>query len=99
LGKDESGLRDAIDNVDLQTDDLIKKAIRDTISITSADDFASKESLDNIKNILETLDEKVAVENLEVVWKISERCEKWDALEKLRKNLRDRLNKEISRLK
>ncbi|CAG9329268.1 unnamed protein product [Blepharisma stoltei] len=99
LVKEAGGLRSSIDDVDIQTEDLLKKAIRETANTISSDDAKTKDALDKVKKAIEKIEEESPANMPEVIQRVTDRLDQWEKLERLRKDLRERLSKEINRLK
>ena len=99
LIKEAGNMRDGIDDIDLITEDLFSKAIRETANTLNLDDNKSRDILNGIKKSLEAINEITPTSIPEIVNKVQKRLENWEKLERLRKELRDKLSKEINRLK
>ncbi|OMJ76609.1 hypothetical protein SteCoe_23986 [Stentor coeruleus] len=99
LVKEAGNMRDGIDDVDLMTEDIINKALREVANSIMPDDTKSKAILDNIRKAHETVNEISPTNIPDVIDRVTKRLENWEKLERLRRELRERLSKEINRLK
>ena len=99
LIKDVGKTRDSIDDIDLMTEEILNKAIREIANSILSDDTKSRENLDSLRKTIEKINEESPVNIPECVERIYRRLEIWETLERLRKDLREKASKEISRLK
>lgn len=99
LVKSACGLRESADDIDLQTEDLLKKAVREVANTISSDDVRSRETFNKIKKDLEHVEEKSPANIPEVNERVIERLQQWEKLERLRRDIREKLSKEVNKLK
>ena len=99
LVKEAGNMRDSIDDVDLFTEDIMNKALREVANTIMPDDSKSKSTLDSIRKAVDSVNE-VSVTNIpEIIERVNKRLQNWEKLERLRKDLREKQTKEINRLK
>lgn len=99
LTKEAGNLREGIDDVDLSTEDIMNKALREVANSIMPDDSRSKSGLDSIRKSVEGVNEISATNIPETIERVTKRLENWEKLERLRRDLREKLSKEINRLK
>jgi hypothetical protein len=99
LIKEAGSMRDGIDEADLLTEELISKASRDVSNTIPSDDNRSREVLGSIRKAIEEINEASPSNIPECIGRINKRLENWERLEKLRRELREKLSKEIIRLR
>lgn len=99
LIKEVAKLRDGIDDLDVTTEELINRALREAANSILPEDSKSKELLDRIKKNIENLSEKSPTNIPDHIERIANRLEEADKIEKLRRELREKGSKEINRLK
>ena len=99
LIKDAGKMRDGIDEIDLQTEELLTKAAREVANSILSDDNKSRLSLENIRKSIEEINENSPTNIPDCIDRISKRLDVWDRLERLRRELRERSSKEINKLK
>lgn len=99
LVKEAGNMREGIDDIDLMTEDLLTKAAREVSNTIMPDDLNSKKTLDTIRKALESINENSPTNIPDIIERVVKRLENWEKLERLRKDLRERLSKEINRLR
>ena len=99
LVREAEKMRDGIDDLDLQTEDIMTKTTREVANSILADDSRSRDTLDSIKKGLEEINESSPTNIPECIDRIAKRLELTEKLERLRRDLRERASKEINRLK
>ena len=99
LVKEAGNMRDSIDDVDLFTEDIMNKALREVANTIMPDDSKSKSALDSIRKAVECVNEVSATNIPEIIERVNKRLENWEKVERLRKDLREKQTKEINRLK
>lgn len=99
LLKEVGRLRDGIDDIDVNTEELINRGLREIANSILPEDSKSKEMLDRLKKGVENLNEKNPTNIPDFIERISNRLEEADKIEKLRRELREKNSKEINRLK
>ena len=99
LIRETAKLRDGIDEIDLNDEDLVTKALREANNAILPEDFKAKELLDKIKKALEAISENSPSNIPECIERIEARMKEAEKIERLRKELREKSSKEINRLK
>jgi DNA repair exonuclease SbcCD ATPase subunit len=99
LVKDAGRMREGVDDIDVSCEELLSKAAREAANSILPEDSRSKEALEKLRKVLETINEKPATNIPDCIERISSRLDQWDKLERLRRDLRERSSKEINRLK
>ena len=99
LIRETAKLRDGIDEIDLNDEDLVTKALREANNAILPEDFKAKEMLDKIKKALESISENSPSNIPECIERIEARMKEAEKVERLRKELREKSSKEINRLK
>ncbi|CAG9335791.1 unnamed protein product [Blepharisma stoltei] len=99
LVKSAGSLRDSADEIDIQTEDLVKKAIREIANTISADDTRTRENFNKLKKTFDDIEAISPVNIPEVNDKTVKRLEQWEKLERLRREIRERMTKDINKLK
>ena len=99
LVREAEKMRDGIDDLDLQTEDIMTKVTREVANSILADDSRSRDTLESIKKGLEAINESSPTNIPECIERIAKRLELTERLERLRRDLRERSSKEINRLK
>lgn len=99
LIKDAGKMRDGIDDLDLQTEDIVGKSTREVANTILPDDSKSREALDGVRKGLEKVNEMSPTNIPDCIERITKRLEISEKLERLRRELRERSSKEINRLR